>query len=101
RCTILAEVVDHDGAGIVDRSALLSTRTDASGNWSLNLGNARLRSLDGYFTYTTDGDAVALEVQCDPLHGAATTVMLGNDHQAPDVTVRSLNRQIQALGSGW
>lgn len=100
-CTVLIEIINTDLLGSVDASTLLSTRTDDSGYWSLNLGNARTQDLGGYFLYSASGDSLIIEVQCAPQRGGGLIVDTANDYPVPALTVRQLDLHSRALDSGW
>jgi secreted trypsin-like serine protease len=100
-CTVFVEIVNTDLLGSVNASSLLSTRTDGSGYWSLNLGNARTQDLGGYFLYSASGDSLAIKVQCAPQRGASLIVDTADDYPVPALTVRQLDLYNRALDGGW
>ncbi|MBI1298923.1 trypsin-like serine protease [bacterium] len=100
-CTVLAEIVNRDPVGSPGISALLATRSDETGFWTLDLGNTRTATLDGYFLYSLSGDRLSLEVQCAPNLAAGVALDTNNDAPAPTITVVSLQRVARALNTGW
>ena len=100
-CTVLAEIIDHNPVGSEGTSALLATRSDAAGFWTLDLGNTRTAALDSYFLYSLSGDKLRLEVQCAPDLAADVTLDTNNDAPAPTVVVVPLQRVARVLNTGW
>ena len=101
-------VLDNNGQGNLGESALLSGLTDATGYWydpitggALNLGAARTKSGNAYFSYSSSGDAGRVEVKggadCDGLVQFDT----GNDSPAPDITLSCLQMMDIDIRSNW
>lgn len=100
-CLVYVRILLSGGGGSAGVSTLLATQTDSSGEWSVNLGNARTGDLASYYSYSSTLATVGVEVQCSPLRQGYSEVTSGNDTPAGDIQVRSLSRSILPLGAGW
>ncbi len=100
-CSVFAEIINGDPDGSDGASALLSTRTDGNGYWTLNLGNARTQNLDDYFLYSAGGDKLAVEAQCDPFHAVSINVDTNSDSPLATLTTKTLRRSLRYLDNGW
>ncbi|MBC7224200.1 MAG: fibronectin type III domain-containing protein, partial [Anaerolineae bacterium] len=78
---------DNNGSGSPGQAAPMSALVEASGYWHANLGNARVQTLDSYFSYSPSGDQLVLYAQGGPAGTAAQTVDTANDSPAPAMTL--------------
>ena len=78
---------DNNGSGSPGQAAPMSALVDTTGWWFANLGNARVATLDAYFSYSPSGDQLVLYAQGGPAGTAAQTVDTANDSPAPSMTL--------------
>jgi len=100
-CLVYVRLLQSGTGGSVGESALLSAQTDSSGQWALNLGNARTRALDDFYTYSPSDATLGVEAQCSPVRQGYSELSSADDSPGPDIPVRELNRALLALGAGW
>lgn len=94
-------VRDGDGKGSSGGSALLSTiiKEGDQGYWYLNLGNARVESLNAPFAYSASGDKLELRFVGGPGQVTAVTLDTGAAAPAPTVTVPAASISPQATAT--
>ena len=81
---VYASLTDEDGILSQGRSALMSSLVTQGGYWHLNLSNARVATLDNYFTYTLEGDGLEVIAQGGEDGNAHTTIIpIANSEIAP------------------
>lgn len=77
---------DDDGAGSPGASARMSVQVDANGWWYADVGNARTRDLNAYFSHSPSGDWLHVLV-ADPAGAAERRFDTGGLRPAPDITL--------------
>ena len=94
-------VRDNNGQGSPGQSAWLSALVDDTGFWYLNLAQARTAGGDSYFSYSSSGDKVEVEVEGAADCRASFATDTGTDSPTPDATLACLIETTRLLGAGW
>lgn len=100
-CLVYVRLLQSGTGGSAGESALLSVQSDSSGQWALNLGNARTQTLDAFYSYSSTDATLGVEAQCSPVRQGYSELSTLGDSPAPDIQVRDLDRALLALGVGW
>ena len=100
-CLVYVQILLSGAGGSTGTSALLSAQTDAAGQWTMNLGNARTSALDAYYRYSSTLATLGVEVQCAPTSQGYTEISTADDSPAANIQVRNLSRALTPLGAGW
>lgn len=100
-CLVYVRILLSGAGGSAGTSAPLATQTDSNGQWSVNLGNARTQTLDGYYNYSSADALLGVEVQCSPVRQGYAEIATADDSPAAPIQVRTLTRYPLALAAGW
>ena len=100
-CLVYVQILLSGAGGSPGASALLSAQTDVNGQWGIDLGNARIQTLDGYYNYSSTLALLGIEAQCSPVYQGYAEIFTANDSPAADIEVRGLSRSLLSLGTGW
>lgn len=103
-CIVYVTLQDHDSLDSTGEAAIMAALTDQTGAWSVNLGNARLSDLSGYFVYSPSGDRLKVEAHCGIQETGCLITDTANDTPTPDLILNVSQCYCQfslPLGVGW